>query len=324
MPQSRGRLEKHSINDLEIKSPPSKKSKVSESNSTKQGINSTLYVADAHSRPDNENSNISKLLDSLKRSNPSLHFLEIVNTSCRKKCETKFGFKPEGSVLGVQMSLLPSSFKVYTSNIPANDISYVNKMPATYPKYPFTNTEMKMKTFIDNISDIRKLKLLESLKIDNETVNSIENQTKEQANCPEWFKQRKNRFTASICNKLNSVKTNRGLSTLAHNIVFERFTKKNNTLERKMDHGKFYEPIAISYYEKYFKSHGYDIKVEPCGLVIDEQNYALGASPDGKVSLNDSYGILEVKCSEEYKNVDQKDVCFISKNPCIRYWKNSK
>ena len=53
------------------------------------------------------------------------------------------------------MSLLPSSFKVYTSNISARDISYVNKMPATYPKYPFTNTEMKVKTFIDNISDIR-------------------------------------------------------------------------------------------------------------------------------------------------------------------------
>ena len=32
VPQSRGRLEKHSINNLEIKSPPSKKSKVSESN----------------------------------------------------------------------------------------------------------------------------------------------------------------------------------------------------------------------------------------------------------------------------------------------------
>ena len=89
------------------------------------------------------------------------------------------------------MSLLPSSFKLYTSNIPANDISYVNKMPATYPKYPFTNTEMKTKTFIDNISDTRKLKLLESLKTDNETVNSIENKTKEQENCPEWFKQRK-------------------------------------------------------------------------------------------------------------------------------------
>ena len=91
-----------------------------------------------------------------------------------------------------------------------------------------------------------------------------------------------------------------------------------------MDHGKFYEPIAISYYEKYFKSHGYDIKVEPCGLVIDEQNHVLGASTDVKVILSDSYGILEVKCREEYKNVDPKDVCFLSKNPCIRYCKNSK
>ena len=41
------------------------------------------------------------------------------------------------------------------------------------------------------MKDIRKLKLLESLKIDKGVANSIENQTKEQANCPEWFKQRK-------------------------------------------------------------------------------------------------------------------------------------
>ena len=80
-----------------------------------------------------------------------------------------------------------------------------------------------------------------------------------------------------------------------------------------MDHGTFYEPIAISYYEKYFKSHDYNIKVESCGLVIDEQNYVLGASPDGKVILNTSYGILEVKFSEEYTNVDPKDAYFISK-----------
>ena len=39
-----------------------------------------------------------------------------------------------------------------------------------------------------------------------------------------------------------------------------------------MGHVKFYEPIAISYFEKYFESHGYDIKLEPCGLLIDEQN----------------------------------------------------
>ena len=80
-----------------------------------------------------------------------------------------------------------------------------------------------------------------------------------------------------------------------------------------MNHGKFYKSIGISNYKKYIKSSGYDIKVQPCGLVIDEQNYVLGATSDRKVSFNDSYGILEVKCSEEYKNLYPKDVCFISK-----------
>ena len=107
--------------------------------------------------------------------------------------------------------------------------------------------------------------------------------------------------------------------------MFEIFNEKNNTLERKMVHGEFYEPIAISYCENMLNPMVMILKWSlVCCLVIDEQNYVLGALPDDKVSLNDSYGILEVKCNEEYKNVDQKDVCFISKNPCIRYWKNSK
>ena len=59
MPQSRGRLKKHSINDLEIKSPPSKKkTKVSKSDTTKQGNISTLYDEDECSRQNNEKSSI--------------------------------------------------------------------------------------------------------------------------------------------------------------------------------------------------------------------------------------------------------------------------
>ena len=42
-----------------------------------------------------------------------------MNTNCQKKCETKFEFKPEGSVLAVQMSPLPPNFEIYTSNVSA-------------------------------------------------------------------------------------------------------------------------------------------------------------------------------------------------------------
>ena len=91
MPKSTGCLKKHSINDLEIKSPPSKKTKATKSNTTKQGNISTLYDKDGRNRQNNEINNISKLLDFFKESNPPLYFLEIVDTSCYRKCETKFG-----------------------------------------------------------------------------------------------------------------------------------------------------------------------------------------------------------------------------------------
>jgi len=45
----------------------------------------------------------------------------------------------------------------------------------------------------------------------------------------------------------------------------------------------------------------------------------LGASPDGKTQVDGLFGIIEVKCSEEYKDVDPKNICFISKNSCLVY-----
>ena len=38
------------------------------------------------------------------------------------------------------------------------------------------------------------------------------------------------------------------------------------------------------------------------------QKALLGATPDGKVVFDGEFGIIEVKCSEEYGNVDPKDI----------------
>ena len=59
----------------------------------------------------------------------------------------------------------------------------------------------------------------------------------------------------------------------------------------------------------------YSIQFERCGLVLDPVNYVLGASPDGKViEFNEytPYGILEVKCSEEYKDCAPTHVPYLS------------
>ena len=60
--------------------------------------------------------------------------------------------------------------------------------------------------------------------------------------------------------------------------------------------------------------------MEKCGLVIDSENYVSGASPDGKViDIADpsAFGSIEIKCSEEYKDIDPKDICFIAKDSCL-------
>ena len=88
--------------------------------------------------------------------------------------------------------------------------------------------------------------------------------------------------------------------------------KTNSGLQYKLAYGRYYEPIAIKHYENYLRLSGYEVVVEPCGFVIDKNNLFL--EPSQMVKLLWMVN-LEVKCSEEYKNIDPKDICFISKNP---------
>ena len=68
------------------------------------------------------------------------------------------------------------------------------------------------------------------------------------------------------------------------------------------------------------KSMNHDIQVEKSGFVIYYKNFVLGASSDSKVVdllENPVYGVVEIKCPEEHKDFNPRDICYISKNPCI-------
>jgi len=193
IPQSRGRIDKPKISDLEIKSPPSKKTRNSEEsvNTHNHGISSSLY--NACTPLANNTAEITELITSIKEINPSLHFLEIVNPNETIKAETKFGFMPQGSVLAVQTSLIPPNYEIYTNNIPPVDFSN-NLTKYNYPKFPFENTTNKIDPYINKLisnNDQKQINFLDSLKIEIESVNTIESLTKEQADCPDWFKYRK-------------------------------------------------------------------------------------------------------------------------------------
>ena len=164
------------------------------------------------------------------------------------------------------------------------------------------------------------------MKVTSSEIEFIQASTREQANDLAWFKHIKYRFTASLCNKIRdtSPKTPKVLKTLAQNIVHRnKKAKKNSALQYKLAYGRYYDPIAIKHYENYLRLSGYEVVVEPCGFVTDKNDFVLGATPDVKVVVNGEFGLLEVKCSEEYKNIDSKGICFISKNATFPYSETS-
>ena len=238
-----------------------------------------------------------------------------VNPECYRK--TTFGDAPSGSMLSYQCPLMPPNFKVYCS-IEREPVDY--ELNFHYAAFPFTEIKNNILSYENEIyvPEIKKITLLEELKISARDSVSIEEDTRDQASDPKWFEYRKNRFTASLCNRLtgkSAPKTPRGLTTLAKNIVNPK--ELNKVIKLKMEYGKFYEPIAIRHYETFMKLSGFKISVEASGLVLDDTNYVLGATPDGKVICDGEMGILEVKCTDQYKDIDPKAICVISSNPMV-------
>ena len=170
--------------------------------------------------------------------------------------------------------------------------------------------------YLENILLPERREFVDRLKISSEDVGEIEQRIRMQVNVPEWF--RKHRFTASLNNKFHGIKTEKGLKTLASNIA--KKPTPSNYLQYKLNFGRYHEPIALQHYEKFMKAKQHHVQVENIGLVIDFENYVFGATPDGKI-IDPSellpYGIIEIKCSEEYKNNDPYDICFISKSFCL-------
>nr|XP_047146398.1 uncharacterized protein LOC124819169 isoform X1 [Hydra vulgaris] len=214
VPQSRGRIEKQTINEMQIKSPPSKKLKQDKKNTTTEnkGIVSTLHYAYESSIEENKEK-ISNLINKISIINPNLHFFGIVNQNYQNNIETKFGMMPEGSVLAIHAPIIQPNFKVYSNLREITNMSIFNSYKN--PSYPFNNTDCNLDKYIQKVTDLKVLKLIELLKISSDDINQIERLTRDQARCSLWFEKRNNRFTASLCNKIKNVKSEKRLKTLA-------------------------------------------------------------------------------------------------------------
>ena len=78
----------------------------------------------------------------------------------------------------------------------------------------------------------------------------------------------------------------------------------SDILQKKLDHRIMYESVALEKYKVCMEKEVTNVKVLPCGLVVNENNCCLGCSPDAKVVAGDINGIAECKCPEQYKHSD--------------------
>ena len=95
----------------------------------------------------------------------------------------------------------------------------------------------------------------------------------------------------------------------------------NAFLQKKFEYGKVNEPIALQKYEQYYESCGHKIHVMASGLVIRPNSFILGASPDGRVvdvNENDIYGLVEIKCPQQYSDFDIADIAQVQKDFCLK------
>ena len=183
-----------------------------------------------------------------------------------------------------------------------------------------------MENYVSDVTEQKELQVLEALKVNSEEVEKAEESTRDQASHANWYHLREKRFTASLNDKLRqrNPKTTRGFQSFAKSLVFgNEKQKKDKVLQVKLSHGRYHEPIALEKYTTYMRMVlSRNILIENCGFVIDKNNYVMGATPDAKItdtSATSLFGIAEVKCTEEYKDIDPKDICYISNEFCLSY-----
>jgi len=126
---------------------------------------------------------------------------------------------------------------------------------------------------------------------------TIENNTRQQANCPEWFQHRRTRITSSTFGRI--MKRKKEINDAFLKTIFQ--DPDNSFTSHPTTYGKTHEQNAKTAYTKHpigCHSHLHD-----CGLIINPEFSFLGATPDAKVCKNGETGILEVKCLFAARNL---------------------
>lgn len=271
------------------------------------GVKCTLYEArstNSQSYPFRAIENLKQSLNNINPLIPLVHGLRE-NISDQEWTSTKFGRVPIYSMQASQCSKYGNNFNAYYS-VDVFSTQYSSTPVTMYPDFPHRNIPIYFSSPL-NLCIPEKI-TLEQLKVTNDEAKTIEDATRNQSSNVLWHNLRKLRLTASRVDEVFRWK--RGMENHGDKFVnYTLHTCKNPVLQRKLAHGKMYEPVAWQKYKECMESDiNININVMPCGLVIDPKNVWLGCSPDARLICGNNIGIGESKCPEQHKNCDIFDV----------------
>ena len=258
--------------------------------SSKTGV--TCILTEARKGESNQKRKLELLLQSLEQHNSRLGIAQVVDTSSVDTIpdvHTRFGQYPVGSLGSYQLSFTESNFTFFSS---FDGFDHADDYTASeFNSYPLFPLDDCCGSFLtpDHLSDKEK-ELLRNLTVIVIEANKMEEKTRDQADCEDWIRQRKFRFTASNFGKISQRQRN-------HTKFVEDLLAQKAFSSAAVEHGKKYEPVALKEYEKYMRKLGRPVKVLKSGLFISPKIPILGWSPDAEVidlSCTDRFGLGEV------------------------------
>ena len=148
-----------------------------------------------------------------------------------------------------------------------------------------------------------------TLRVTEDEIRRIEQNTREQRNSSHWYEARCFRLTASL---FGAVLQRR--DTTPPDSLVMRIIQPRQFSSAAIEWGIQHESVAIKEYIKHQHERGHDdLVVAPSGFLVSHSHPCLGASPDGAVfdpsTPQQPYGFLEVKCPYSLRNVSPVDAC---------------
>ncbi|KAH9379352.1 hypothetical protein HPB48_013209 [Haemaphysalis longicornis] len=139
----------------------------------------------------------------------------------------------------------------------------------------------------------------------------IEQRTRPQRECLEWYRQRCGRITGSVFAKVAKCKSAASAARLATNIAQPPLVQyqARGRKPAPIKHGLENEPIARQAYTEYQTQQHENFQCSELGLCISKKWQFIAASPDGLVECSFcGRGVLEIKCPYKHRNAPVNDI----------------